>query len=114
MKKIIAVFITILLSSTNAQNIPVSLHGQYSLEVDNTYSLPTLKIECKRLAARIAIKAYLMIMNPEMMEVEEDVISCIYDELLNVEVVEQTIENNILLTRVIASTYSNLMNPCLP
>ena len=55
-----------------------------------------------------------MIMNPEMMEVEENVISCIYDELLNVEVVEQTIENNVLLTRVIASTYSNLMNPCLP
>ena len=55
-----------------------------------------------------------MIMNPGMTEVEENVISCIYDKLVNIEVVEQKIENNILLTRVIASTYSNLMNPCLP
>ena len=114
MRKFFIIVTITLLPSIYSQNIPVSLHGQYSLEVENTYSLPSLKIECKKQAARISIKAYLMIMNPGMTEVEENVISCIYDKLTNIEVVEQKIENNILLTRVIASTYSNLMNPCLP
>lgn len=55
-----------------------------------------------------------MIMNPEIQEISEEILNCIYDNLLTIEIVEENIENNVLHMKIIASTYTNLLEGCLP
>ena len=81
MKKII-LFSSMLLSTVLlGQNAPVQLHGQFSYDLTNSYSLPIAKIECKKMASIISIKSHLMIMNPEIQEIGEEILNCIYDNL---------------------------------
>tara|TARA_B100001559_G_C16432630_1_gene590498 strand:- start:343 stop:627 length:285 start_codon:yes stop_codon:yes gene_type:complete len=94
--------------------MPVSLVGQYSFDLKNTFSLPSAKLECKKIATKIGIEAHLMIMRPDMMEISDETINCIYENLLSIEVVDEIIDDNILFMRVISSTYSSLLEGCLP
>ena len=113
MKKIILLFSMLLSTSLLGQNAPVQLHGQFSYDLTNSYSLPIAKIECKKMASIISIKSHLMIMNPEIQEISEEILNCIYDNLLTIEIVEENIENNVLHMKIIASTYTNLLEGCL-
>ena len=114
MKNIILLFWMLLSTALWGQNSPVQLHGQFSYDMTNSYSLPAAKIECKKMASIISIKSHLMIMNPEIQEIDEETLNCIYDNLLTIEIVEENIENNVLHMKVIASTYTNLLEGCLP
>ena len=97
-----------------SQNMPVSLVGQYSFDLTNTFSLPAAKLECKKTATMLGIKAHLVIMYPETLNIDDETINCIYDNLLTVEVVEETIDGNTLFMRVLSTTNTNLFEGCLP
>ena len=70
-----------------SQNMPVTLVGQYSFNLTNTFSHPAAKLECKKTATMVGIKAHLVIMYPEPLSIDDETINCIYDNLLTVEVV---------------------------
>ena len=98
----------------SGQNGPVSLMGQYSYDLTNTHSLPAAKIECKKIATMMGIRAHLVITYPETLNIDDETLNCIYDNLLTIEVVEETINGNTLFIRVISSTNTNLLGACLP
>ena len=79
--------------------------------MNNSHTLPQAKIECKTIAARSGILAYLLIFQPETIISEEE-INCVYENLFVIDVIEEKRVGNELFMKVLATTNSQTINAC--
>ena len=94
-----------------AQNGPVTIVGQHNYIMNNSHTLPQAKIECKTIAARSGILAYLLIFQPETIISEEE-INCVYENLFVIDIIEEKRVGNELFMKVLATTNSQTVNAC--
>jgi len=113
MKKssVITICIILNLFPMYAQNGPVTIVGQHNYIMNNSHTLPQAKIECKTIAARSGILAYLLIFQPETIISEEE-INCVYENLFVIDVIEEKRVGNELFMKVLATTNSQTINAC--
>ena len=109
--KILYICILFTLLPVHAQNGPVTIVGQHNHIMNNSHSLPQAKIECKAIAARNGILAYLLIFQPETVIANEEV-NCIYENLFVIDVVEEKRIGNELFMKILATTNSQTINSC--
>jgi len=109
--QIIALFFLFCTLTINGQNGPVTIAGQHYYTLNNSYSLPQAKLECKAIAARNGITAYLLIHQPEaIIGVEE--VNCIYENLSVIDVIEEQIAGNELFMKILTTTDTQTINSC--